>query len=223
MMRLVTHLRDALIAGAIGLVVCSAIDARVLSNPKAAVDSNMLPMLLISYAFGLAYGMDTNGGSIAPNNALGNTFHSLEHALESLNADIPRKLAFVRASYVAQPSNATSRIIGQQGVSSLYVTDPLKATGNGVIAVISSTSPESTTIFSIDQRFNARLLYDSTIKNRFAAGMSCEPLGEIDSVEISKTGDLILHEMNRRSSADHHRIFNLDPTGQQPELQCSAR
>lgn len=190
--------------------------------PKAiATDQNSLPMLLISYAYGLANGMDTRSGNSKEDTALAALYRSLENNLDQLHVDVPTKLAFVRKSYVVQPTEIGSRTISEHGRSTLYVTEPVREIGNASVAIVSSVSPESTTIFMIDSQLHVTLVYDSVAANHFSTSASCDPLGQVNGVEVIRQGVLKLTESNARWSDKHKRVIDLDVTNKTPVLHCS--
>jgi hypothetical protein len=180
----------------------------------------MLPMGVIWYAFDLAYGAAESPG-VNGNNARSRVERSLESSLENLGVDLPRKLAFVRQAFVVQPREVASKITGHKGISSLYITEAIPNLGGRIVAILSSSSPEDTSIFTIDDRLNANLVYDSINANRFANDKHCDPLGQITSVRVSREGLISLEETNVHWSSKHSRTFELDLNGQTPALRCT--
>ena len=188
--------------------------SEVASAPS--MDPSALPMLIVTYAYDLAYDPTVTLRT-------GSTLSFLDAALVALNADVPRGLGFVRNVFVIQPAISGNRYASEPDVSTLYVTPPLPTLGNQSLALISSVSPEATTIFTLDAGMHAQLVYNSMTANVFSGGRVCDPMGQVPMVTISSTGALILHERNRHFSNRSARTFSVSITGQSAQVICNGK
>jgi hypothetical protein len=200
---------------------CVAI-ASALGGEAPKFDASMLPMLLIGYADDLSYGTGGIGSSDNAKSAYAAIQISLELSLDSLHADIPRKLAFVREAFVVQPEIVGNKITGHHQNATLYVTTPVPDLQGGIVAILSSDSPQATTVFLVDGQLKAELVYDSTRANRFVDDLACDPMGQVISIRTSASGHLLLQELNAHWSSKKSRRFDLDLTGHAPKLHCVA-
>ncbi len=185
-----------------------------------AVAPDALPMLTISYAFSLGEGAENRGNAIAAASPLGRTYGVFESSLEQLHVDLPTKLAFVQEAYVVQPELVGSRVAGTHGRGTLYITTPIHALGDWSVVIVSSVSPESTTVLEVDGRLHTKLIYDSISANQLLAGSSCDPLGQINGIQILQPGHLLLTESNERWSNKSNRSVLLDVTARTAGLKC---
>lgn len=188
--------------------------SEVTSTPS--MNPSALPMLIITYAYDLAYDPTATLKT-------GSTLNSLDTALVALNADVPRGLGFVKNVFVIQPGISGNRYASEPDVSTLYVTPPLPRLGNRSLALVSSVSPESTTIFTLDAGMHAQLVYDSLTANVFSGGRVCDPMGQVPMVTISSTGVLILHERNRHFSNRSARTFSVSIAGESARVICNEK
>ena len=173
--------------------------SEVTSTPS--MNPSALPMLIITYAYDLAYDPTATLKTAS-------TLNSLDTALVALNADVPRGLGFVKNVFVIQPGISGNRYASEPDVSTLYVTPPLPRLGNRSLALVSSVSPESTTIFTL---------------NVFSGGRVCDPMGQVPMVTISSTGVLILHERNRHFSNRSARTFSVSIAGESARVICNEK
>lgn len=202
------------------LFLCCVGSVSATDMPK--VDRDMLPMLFMQYAFDLAHaGSTVKSPAVGETNVLVDIQKSFEMSLEKLGVDIPVKLGFVRQAFIVQPDVTGNRYVGRRGVSTLYVTTPIHSFQDRVIVVISSTSPEATTVIAMDDQLRAKLIYDSVFENRFSGKYACDPMGQVTSIRISQTGVLNFQESNVHWSNKRSRSFTLDMNVSNPEMQCA--
>lgn len=76
--------------------------------------------------------------------------------------------------------------------SILFVTTPIASYENRILVILSSVSPERTTIFSVDKNLKVELLYDSIHKNYFDDKKTT--VGSIYNVEVVEPGKFLLQE-----------------------------
>jgi len=224
-LRLATRVLLASTVGGAFLIVSLVLLQRIGDPPPEApstveVAPNELPMLLISYAYSISRDVEITAAVETP---LGRTYRALEQRLEGLRVDLPTKLGFVHEAFVVQPRTVGSRAIGKPGESTLYVTEPLPQFGEAVVVVVSSVSPEMTTVFQVDRQLNVRLIYDSLVASPAGVGSSCGPLGQINGAEASPEGNLVLTESNARWSRDHSRKAVLNLSKEVPIVDCTVR
>lgn len=207
----------------IAMSACLLLAASASAQNESSVDPSTLPMVVISYAFTLGEGAEDRGNAIDGASPLARIYRAIETSLEETHADLPTKLAFVRESYVIQPTVTGSKVVGTHDRSTLYVTAPVHALGDASIVIVSSVSPEATTVFQVDGQLHVKLIYDSMAANKFLSGSSCSPLGQIEGVEISISGKLVLTETNVRWSSKKRRSILLDATAAPAGLRCSLQ
>ena len=207
----------------LGLSTLLALGSLSRATPSAQrlVEPNFLPMLVASYAYALASGAENRTNAVNPESSLGRDYAALEKGLENLHAEVPTKIAFVRELRLLDLTLAGSRAVGSREKGTLYIVGPIAKLGNVVLVIVSGVSPDSTTIFTIDERLNAKLVYDSTARDFGAASIACGPVGTIYEMEGTAAGNISLHEMNARYSAKHERNFALELNGN-PKIACAA-
>jgi hypothetical protein len=181
----------------------------------------MLPMAITWYSFESAYGDPAYvpGKLGAP---LIRLRQSIGASLAALKADVPTKLAFMKSAVTIDPSSTGSRVYGEYGVDTVYLIRPLSDRTQRIIVILSSSSPESTTIFTFDDQLRSRLIYDSMTHNEYAGGRRCNPLGQIVGARVDQKDVITLFEQNRRWSASHARTFELNAKSHRPLLTCGS-
>lgn len=153
----------------------------------------------------------------------------LSRSIDALPGGISTALAFVHRSYIVQNAEnhfsgfmqSNNKSIPDSGIpfeGMLFVTTPIESLGGRVLAIISATSPERTTILAIDNGLNAELLYDSLSKNdieNIKDITGTRTLGSIFNVRVMKPG---IFEVDERAApggpgtVSHHenRTFVID-------------
>jgi hypothetical protein len=132
----------------------------------------------------------------------------IANEFDKLPGGISTKLSFVRSSFILQ--NSIGQFAGflrtnDQTLESakipyksfLYVTTPIDSFDNRILVIISSVSPEQTTIFSIDNQLKTVMLYDSIVKNNIDNMKDIKGsrlLGSIYCVKVIKPGLFELQE-----------------------------
>lgn len=186
------------------------------ANGAQEVEPKMLPMLLIQYAFSSGYSGAPQGVKLLQLQELN---QALEIKLTGTGFDLPTRLAFVGESFVVQQHSVGNKYIGFKTDSVLYVTTPINAVGGKVIAIVSSSGPERTTIFELGRDLDVIPVYDSIGLNKFDGAMRCDPIGHIDSVIVSNDQTLLLNESSTHFS-DKKRQFLLKIINGAPVLVC---
>lgn len=147
---------------------------------------------------------------------------ALDTGLKSLDCDVPTRLAVPHRALIlpASPMNwfgferPAERNSPDRGW--LFVT---QSSGNGserVLVVLSSASPDRTTVFWLEGRgsgYEANLLYDSLKKGRISNAATM--VGAATEVKIEKNGEVLLKDWGEpgvgpREFARVGRIFRLD-------------
>jgi hypothetical protein len=120
--------------------------------------------------------------------------------LEQMDCAINDRMSFTHLAFISQ-GNTSGHFSGQvvskdkcmnedkQDVSTLFVTTPIATFGNKVLVILSSISPERTTIISVDDMLNADLLYDTIRKHLKGA-----PICSISSANVISPGIIKLEE-----------------------------
>ena len=130
-----------------------------------------LPGLVITYAVTAAYYEDFKGAWERPDASCFLT--KLYAEFEDLSCNISVRMVFTHTTFIVQneiPGHFSGEIpasyeIAEQhpvpGESILFVSTPLESWANRVLVILSSVSPERTTIMTVDSALNVSLLYDS--------------------------------------------------------------
>ncbi len=111
--------------------------------------------------------------------------------IDKLKGGVSTGLGFVHRVFTVQNNikdhvsgyirikNKTLKESGVPDESLLFVTTPIESFGNKILVIMGSVSPERTTIFSVDNKLNVELLYDTFDKNNIKnkAGPNQSPPG----------------------------------------------
>lgn len=150
---------------------------------------------------------------------------ALDSALKSLDCDVPTRIALPHKALIL-PSSPMEQWFGfarPGGRNSpdrgwLFVTQS-SGTGSGrVLVVLSSASPDRTTVFWLEETgtgYSAKLLYDSLKKGKISNATTM--VGAATEVKIEKTGEVLLKDWGEpgvgpREFARVGRIFRLNPS-----------
>lgn len=133
----------------------------------------------------------------------------LANNIDKLTLDIPTRMAFTHMAFIVQ-NNIEGQIAGFTRVkkktleeskipfkSIVFVSTPIESFGNRTIVILSSISPERTTIFTIDNKLNVELLYDSFKKNEIKNINNIKgttTIGSIYGIQVQKPGYFLLEE-----------------------------
>jgi hypothetical protein len=198
--------------------------------------SEELPSVVISYGlFCARYDSFKSLGS-NPQNVL----IKLGKNIDALPGGISTTLAFAHRSFIVQ-NNLKDQFSGFVRVdkktleasnvpfeSLLFVTTPLESFGNRVLVILSSVSPEQTTIFSVDKNLNVELLYDSINKNKISNVKNSTTLGSVYGVRVIRPGYFLLDERMEPGGRGlipptENRTFAVDVTKGAFEISQTAR
>jgi hypothetical protein len=102
----------------------------------------------------------------------------------------------------------------------LFVTTPIKSYNNHILVILSSVSPDRTTVFSVGKRLDVNLLYDSFMKNEIKNAMDIKgtrTIGSIYGIRVLKPGSFLLQERMEPGALGFappykNRIFRIDVT-----------
>jgi hypothetical protein len=102
----------------------------------------------------------------------------------------------------------------------LFVTTPIKSYNNHILVILSSVSPNRTTVFSVDNKLDVNLLYDSFEKNEIKNVMDIKgtrTIGSIYGIRVLKPGSFLLQERMEPgalgfASQYKNRNFRIDAT-----------
>lgn len=185
------------------------------------VDTAALPMAVIQYAFALGYGEFFSGS--ASRGSEGAQLYAINKLLNdrfrAAGFDLPTRFGFVGQSFIVQPSMEGNKYIGDNTESILYVTTPIKSLGGKAVVILSSSGPQRTTIFDLDSGFDIKPIYDSISLNRYAGGVKCFPMGHVNSVVVSRSNTLVLHETSTHFYGGK-RLFHLKISSGGPTVEC---
>ena len=198
--------------------------------------SEELPSVVISYAlFCARYDSFKSLGS-NPHNVL----IKLGKNIDALSSGISTALAFAHRAFIVQ-NNLKDQVSGfvlvdkktleESNVpfeSLLFVTMPIESFGNRILVILSSVSPEQTTIFAVDRNLNVELLYDSIHKNKITNIKNSTMLGSVYGVHVVRPGYFLLEERIEPGgrgllSPTENRTFTLDVTKSAFEISMKDR
>ncbi|MBI4650811.1 hypothetical protein HY745_05900 [Candidatus Desantisbacteria bacterium] len=169
---------------------------------------------------------------------LDNVLIKLSNNIDKLTLDIPTRMAFTHLAFIVQ-NNITDHYSGFARVkdktleeskvpfeSILFVTTPFESIGNRILLILSSVSPERTSIVAVDNKLNIELIYDSFSKNEIKNMKEIKGttnVGSLYSVQVQKPGVLLLQERMEPGgygfvSPYKNRIFILDVTKMKVEI-----
>lgn len=149
----------------------------------------------------------------------------LDTALKSLDCDVPARLAMPHAALILPPFPKNVWFGFQRiGVRNspdrgwLFVTEPTERDSQRVLVVVSSASPERTTVFWLRDTgtgYATQLLYDSLKKGRVTNAATI--MGAATEVKIENAGNVLLKDWGEpgvgpREFARIGRIFRLEPS-----------
>jgi hypothetical protein len=167
-----------------------------------------IPMLVISYSFVCSRPDEFKCLESVRDNSL----TRLGRNIDALPGSISTGMGFVHMALTVtnDVGNASAQSMMGPGrwlqqmtipdVSILFVTTPIAEYGNRVLVILSSVSPDSTTIISVDDRLNVSLLYNSFLKNELKNKdkiLGSNTLGSVYSVRFVESGSLVLKERRR--------------------------
>ncbi len=161
------------------------------SNLRSDMLLDELPSVIIAYSLFSSYYQDFK--SLWSSNEKPWFLDKLQAALSELNCDIDLRLAFTHESYIVR-SNTIRTFLSVDSIKSelksvLFVTTPIKSYDNKILVILSSVSPERTTIIAIDNELGAELLYDS-----FNLLVENVKMCSIHSIRIEESDSFILEE-----------------------------
>lgn len=178
-----------------------------------------LPSIIITYNLAFGYYHD-----LQCLRELGDPSHmiaKLYSEFEALSCSITHRMGFTYIAFIAQSNisghfsgvlpgeDKTSGKIQVPYESILFVTTPIESLGNNVLVILSSVSPERTTIMKMDKRLNVTLLYDASMV-KLPDGSMCS----VFALRIIKPGLIRLFERDRGHCAPlgSKRTFIIDVT-----------
>lgn len=185
--------------------------------------SEELPSIVIAYSLFCARYDAFKSLESNPTNVL----IKLGRNIDALPGGISTGLGFTRRAFIvhnnivghlsgfARGKNKTLEESNVPFESILFVTTPIKSFGDRALLILSSVSPEKTTIMAVDNKLNTELLYDSFNKNYFDSKKTT--MGSIYGVKVMKPGYLELQERMEPgargfSSSYKNRSFMIDVT-----------
>lgn len=223
------------------LIVSVSFILAVLMCPKEIFSKNMdtsdvecqnlsfdeLPSVVISYRLISSRHNDFQCIFFENNNILS----QLAKELDKLPDGIATKLSLTNMAFILQNSNGQfagftrtkNQTLENAKIpyeSFLFITTPIYSFDNRILAIISTVSPDQTTIISIDNKLKAVLLYDSFCKNNINNLKDIKGsrfIGSIHSVKVIKPGVFDLQERLEPGargfvSPYQYRIFHIDIT-----------
>lgn len=218
---------------------CTALGADESSAKSPALQGERyldeeLPSIVVAYSLYCARYTSFKLLEADPQNVL----VMLKKKIDALPGGISTGLGFAHMAFIVQNNisdhlsgfiRLNNRPIDQSKFpfeSILFVTTPVESFGNRVLVVLSSVSPERTTIFSVDNRINIELLYDSFNKNLFDQKKTT--IGSIYAVRVTKPGRYLLEERMDPGgraffSTYENRSFVMDVTKGTFEISLEVR
>ncbi len=203
---------------------------------KEEYSSEELPSIVVSYGLFCARYDSFKLLESNPHNVL----IKLGKNIDTLPGGISTGLAFAHRAFIVQ-NNINNQISGfvrddkksleASNVpfeSLLFITTPIESFGNRVLVILSSVSPEQTTIFAVDKKINVELLYDSINKNKITNIKNSTTLGSIYGVHVIRPGYFLLEERMEPGgrgllSPTENRTFVVDVTKGIFELSMKVR
>ncbi len=192
----------------VGLVsLNSSVNVSFANDKSISIQTYDIPGSIVAFAFLTSNYPDFASLLKSENNYdFIDTFREIYRNMESLNCDIPTRLAFTHYYFVVQ-SNIVSnksgfvrvkgRSVEESGIpreSILFVTTPIESFDNNILIILSSVSPERTTVFSVNNKLKFILFYDSFKKPDAFEDKSSDRVGSIYSVLVDKPGYLQIEE-----------------------------
>lgn len=202
-----------------------------------------LPSIIISYYLYIKRYPEFKSLESTPQNIL----IKLRKNLDALSLGITHDISFVHMAFIVQNNiqghvsgyfrikNKTLKESGVPYESMLFVTTPIESFGNRVLVIISSVSPERTTIFSVGNNLSTELLYDTFDKNdiknkeEMLSSGSTDSMYSIFNVRVEKPGVFLLEERRDRGSVHpfhptiEGRKFIIDVTKDKFELSMKKQ
>ncbi len=196
-----------------------------LKTPREEYSIEELPIIVIAYSLFCARYDEFK--SLESNSQ--NPLVKLKKNIDALPGGISTGLCFTHRAFIVQ--NREDHLSGFVRIKNktleeskvpfeniLFVTTPIESLGNRVLLILSSVSPERTTIAAIDNKLNVELLYDSFEKNviknmEYIKGS--RDIGSIYSIRVKKPGIFLLEERMERGgrkfvSPYKNRTFIMD-------------
>jgi hypothetical protein len=199
--------------------------ALALGTPKASavVTSVDLPQTIITYGFLVGHYPDEFILGREPRTPLASDMKALNDALNSLDCDVPIRLGFPHRVFVV-PSLPVGQWIGfvrtadtPPDEGTLFVTEPLRTKPERVLVVLSSVSPERTTVFWVErsvQGYASGLVYDSFKKGKIS-NENHTAMGAVTAVSAGEGEEILLKEWAEPGSRPRQmgsvgRVFRVD-------------
>ncbi len=128
--------------------------------------------------------------------------------------DIVTELAFCKKIYQFH-DNFTNIIFGRNKDEEkdwkciLFISLPLKELNESILLILSSVSSPRTTIFTINNNLDVRLIYHSYKKNTLNLGPNSAPLASIYKIKCINKNEFILYEIFYPRYSSKKRLFKL--------------
>jgi hypothetical protein len=196
---------------------CTLNEAFALSSFMKKFSPEELPNIIISYNLSVSYYNDFS--CLWQLNERSHFFSKLHSEFESLSCNIDTRMSFTHLAFISQNNieGHFSGLIPKQAnkikepkvphENILFVTTPIESLGNSILVLLSSVSPERTTVMSIDNMLNVNLLYDS-----YEEKLPYKIICSISSILVIKPGIFKLEERKsgRCSPSDLKRNILID-------------